>query len=39
MGISFGVLILQGLEIGTAASGTEAHFKSASGWPSGPASY
>ena len=27
MGISFGVLILQGLEIGTAASGTEAHFQ------------
>ena len=25
MGISFGVLILQGLEVGTAASGTEAH--------------
>ena len=27
MGISFGVLILQGLEVGTAASGTEAHFQ------------
>lgn len=27
MGISFGVLILQGLEIGTVASGTEAHFQ------------
>ncbi len=27
MGISFGVLIVQGLEIGTAASGTEAHFQ------------
>ena len=27
LGICFGVLVLQGLEIGTAASGTEAHFQ------------